>query len=184
MKIVVKACEELAREEAAASGSERAAKGKYVVRLTEEERAGLEELTRRGRVAAATVKHAGILLKAAEGPGGPAWPDRQIREAYGVSWSTIARVRQKLVEDGLAAALSRKTAVRPPTLKVDGEMEARLIALACSAPPEGEARWTLRLLADKMVELEYVEYAETLSYETVRRVLKKTTSSRGRRKSG
>jgi hypothetical protein len=188
MKIVVKSREELAREEAAASGNERAASGneraasgKYVVWLTEEERAGLEELTRRGRVAAATVKHAWILLKADEGPGGPAWPDRQIREAYGVSWSTIARVRQKLVEDGLAAALSRKTAVRPPTLKVDGEMEARLIALACSAPPEGEARWTLRLLADKMVEL---EYADTLSYETVRRVLKKTTSSRGRKKSG
>ena len=180
MKSVVKSREELAREEAAASGNERAASGneraasgKSVVWLTEEERAGLEELTRRGRVAAATVKHAKhawILLKADEGPGGPAWPDRQIREAYGVSWSTIARVRQKLVEDGLAAALSRKTAVRPPTLKVDGEMEARLIALACSAPPEGEARWTLRLLADKMVEL---EYADTLSYETVRRVLKK-----------
>jgi transposase len=124
------------------------------------------------------------------GLGGPAWPDRQLREAYGVSWSTIARVRQKLVEDGLAAALSRKAAVRPPTRKGDGEREARLIALACSAPPEGEARWTLRLLADKMVELEYVEYveyaeyAETLSYETVRRVLRKTTSSRGRRQSG
>jgi transposase len=181
MKIVVKSREELARAERTVEASERAANGKYMVRLTEEERADLEELTRRGRVAAATVKHAWILLKADEGPSGPAWPDRQIREAYGVSWSTIARVRQKLVEEGLEAALVRKKAVRPPTLKVDGEMEARLIALACSAPPEGEVRWTLRLLADRMVELEYVE---ALSYETVRRVLKKTTSSRGRRKSG
>jgi hypothetical protein len=181
MKIMVKSREDLEREEAAAEASERRANGKYVVRLTEEERAGLEELARRGRVAAATVKHAWILLKADEGPRGPAWPDRQIRDAYGVSWSTIARVRHRLVEQGFEAALSRKQAVRPPTLKVDGEMEARLIALACSAPPDGEARWTLRLLADRMVELEYVE---ALSYETVRRVLKKTTSSRGRRKSG
>ncbi len=181
MKIVVKSREELERDAVAAGASERAANGKYVVRLTEEERAGLEELTRRGRVAAATVKHAWILLKADEGPSGPAWPDQQIRDAYGVSWSTIARVRQKLVEQGLEAALRRKKAVRPPTQKVDGEMEARLIALACSAPPEGEARWTLRLLASRMVEL---EYADSLSSETVRRVLKKTNSSRGRRKSG
>lgn len=181
MKIVVKAREDLERDERTAEASERVANAKYVVRLTEEERAGLEELTRRGRVAAATVKHAWILLKADEGPSGPAWPDRQIRDAYGVSWSTIARVRQQLVEEGFEAALVRKKAVRPPTLKVDGEMEARLITLACSAPPKGEARWTLRLLADKMVEL---EYADTLSYETVRRVLKKTNSSRGRRKSG
>jgi transposase len=181
MRIVVKSHEELEREERTAELGERAANAKYVVRLTEEERADLEEVTRRGRVAATTVKHAWILLKADEGPSGPAWPDRQIRDAYGVSWSTIARVRQKFVEEGLDVALVRKKAVRPPTRKVDGEMEARLIALTCSAAPEGEARWTLRLLASKMVELEYVD---ALSHETVRRVLKKTNSSRGRRKSG
>lgn len=181
MKILLKSHEELACEAEPAEASERVANAKYVVRLTEEERADLEDLTRRGRVAAATVKHAWILLKADAGPGGPAWPDKQLRDAYGVSWSTIARVRQTLVEQGLAAALTRKKAERPPTRKVDGEREARLIALACGAPPEGQARWTLRLLADKMVELEYVD---ELSYETVRRVLKKTSSSRGRRRSG
>jgi hypothetical protein len=142
VKIVVQSREELEREERRTELGERAANAKYVVRLTEEERAQLEELTRRGRVAAATVKHAWILLKADEGPGGPAWPDRQVRDASGVSWSTIARVRQKFVEEGLTAALVRKKAARPPTQKVDGEMEARLSALACSAPPKGEARWT------------------------------------------
>lgn len=181
MKIVVQSREVVERDERTAEVGERTANAKYVVRLTEEERAQLEDLTRRGRVAATTVKHAWVLLKADEGPSGPAWPDRPIREAYGVSWSTIARVRQKFVEEGVTAALERKKAVRPPTQKVDGEMEARLIALACSTPPEGEARWTLRLLASRMVEL---EYADSLSYETVRRVLKKTNSSRGRRKSG
>ena len=181
MRILVKSREELERDERTAEIGERAANAKDVVRLTEEERADLEELTRRGRVAATTVKHAWILLKADEGPSGPAWPDRQIRDAYGVSWSTIARVRQKFVEEGHKAALERKRAVRPPKQKVDGEMEARLIALVCSTPPEGAARWTLRLLASKMVEL---EYADTFSYETVRRVLKKTSSSRGRRRSG
>lgn len=180
MKIILKSREELAREEESTEASERAVNAKYVVRLTGEERASLEDLTRRGRVAAATVKHAWILLKADAGADGPAWPDHQIWEAYGVSWSTIARVRQTLVEQGLEAALSRKKAERPSTLKVDGEMEARLIALACSEPPEGQARWTLRLLAGKMVELKYVD---ELSYETVRRVLKKTNSSRGRRRS-
>lgn len=180
MKIVLKSREDLAREAEWTEASERASNAKYVVRLTEEERGGLEDLTRRGRVAAATVKHAWILLKADEGPGGPGWPDKRIREAYGVSWSTIARVRQTLVEQGLKAALSRKKAERPSTVKVDGEMEARLIALTCSEPPEGQVRWTLRLLAGRMVELEYVD---ELSYETVRRVLKKTNSSHGKRRS-
>lgn len=181
MKIRVLSREDLARDSEPSEASERAANAKYVVRLTEEERAGLEDLTRRGRVAVARVKHAWILLKADEGAGGPGWPDKQIREAYGVSWSMIARVREKLVDEGLEAALSRKKAEHSPTLKVDGEREARLIALACSAPPEGRVRWTLRLLADKMVELEYVD---ELSHETVRRVLKKTKSSRGRGRSG
>ena len=181
MKIALLSRAELERADRTAELGEQTTNAKYVVRLTAEERAELEEVTRRGRVAATTVKHAWILLQADEGPSGAAWPDRQIRDAYGVSWSTIARVRQKFVEGGVGAALVRKKAARPPTQKVDGEMEARLIALACSAPPEGEARWTLRLLADRMVQL---EYADALSYETVRRVLKKTNSSRGRRKSG
>src|SRR3954470_5283732 len=148
---------------------------KYHVTLTEEERARLEALTQQGRIAARTVRHAWILLRADAGPGGPAWSDRQIREAFGVGWSTIARVRRALVEEGLEAALYPKPP--PPRLpaKLDGANEARLVALVCSMPPAGQERWTLRRLADHFVTLE----GERVSYETVRRALKKTSSSRG-----
>jgi transposase len=148
---------------------------KYHVTLTEEERAQLEALTQRGRLAARTLTHAWILLKADASPGGPAWSDAQIRLAFGVGWSTIARVRRAVVEEGLDAALYPK---RPPPrlpTKLDGANEAHLIALACGAPPDGHERWTLRLLAERFVTLE----GETVSYETVRRALKKTRSSRG-----
>ena len=148
---------------------------KYHVTLTEEERTRLEALTKAGRVAARTVRHAWILLKADASPGAPAWPDAQIRDAFGVGWSTIARVRRTLVEDGLDAALYPK---RPPPrlpTKLDGANEAHLVALACTAPPSGQERWTLRLLAEHFVTLE----GETISHETVRRALKKTSSSRG-----
>jgi transposase len=148
---------------------------KYHVTLTEEERTRLEALTQAGRIAARTLKHAWILLKADAGPGGPAWSDGRIREAFGVGWSTIARVRRALVEEGLDAALYPK---RPPPrlpTKLDGANEAHLVALACSTPPEGQERWTLRLLAEHFVTLE----GETISYETVRRALKKTSSSPG-----
>src|SRR5687767_3026171 len=143
---------------------------KYHVTLTKEERARLEALTQRGRIAARTLKHAWILLQADTGPGGPAWSDAQIRAAFGVGWSTIARVRRALVEEGLEAALYPK---RPPPrwpTKQDGANEAHLIALACGAPPAGHERWTVRLLAEHFVTLE----GETVSYETVRRALKKT----------
>jgi transposase len=148
---------------------------KYHVTLTEEERTRLEALTQRGRIAARTLKHAWILLKADASPGGPAWSDAQIRAAFGVGWSTIARVRRALVEDGLDAALyPKRPPPRQPT-KLDGANEAHLIALACGAPPAGHERWTLRLLAERFVTLE----GETVSHETVRRALKKTRSSRG-----
>ena len=148
---------------------------KYHVTLTEEERTRLEALTQQGRIAARTLTHAWILLKADTGPAGPAWSDTQIRAAFGVGWSTIARVRRALVEEGLDAALyPRRPAPRLPA-KIDGANEAHLIALACSAPPEGRDRWTLRLLADRFVTLE----GESISYETVRRTLKKTCSSPG-----
>jgi transposase len=148
---------------------------KYHVTLTEEERTRLEALTKAGRVAARTVTHAWILLKADASPGAPAWSDAQIRDAFGVGWATIARVRRVLVEDGLDAALYPK---RPPPrlpTKLDGANEAHLVALACTTPPTGQERWTLRLLPEHFVTLE----GETISHETVRRALKKTCSSRG-----
>ncbi len=111
-----------------------------------------------------------ILLKADEG-----WPDIQIVDAVDISQPTVSRVRKQFVEEGLEAALNRRTTRRVYRPKLDGEQEARLTALACSKPPEGQARWTLRLLADKAVEL---EITDTLSYQTVRRTLKKPHSSR------
>jgi transposase len=149
---------------------------KYKVTLTAEERRQLHDLIRAGKAAAKKLTHARILLKADAAEGGPAWPDDRIAEAVDVSADTIGRVRQRFVEEGLEAALVRKKQDRPSReRKLDGRAEARLIALACSAPPTGRKAWTLRLLADRLVELEIVE---TVSHETVRRVLKKTNSSR------
>src|SRR3954469_24830088 len=148
---------------------------KYHVTLTEEERTRLEALTQAGRGAARTVTPAWISLKADARSGAPAWSDAQIRDAFGVGWSTIARVRRAVVADGLDSALYPK---RPPPrlpTKLDGANEAHLIALACSTPPAGQERWTLRLLAEHFVTLE----GERVSYETVRRALKKTNLSRG-----
>src|SRR5690349_14125085 len=117
------------------------------------------------------IKHAQILLKADEADGGPAWPDERIAEAFEAGTTTVERVRRRFVEEGLASALSPyRGGKRIYERKLDGAQEAHLIALACSAPPEGRARWTLRLLAQRMVELAYVD---TLSYETVRQTLKK-----------
>ena len=143
----------------------------YHVRLFGEERGYLEELVRVGKAAARTLMHARILLKADEGPGGPAWNDDQIVDALEVSRSTVERVRTRCVEEGPEAALRPRPSSTPPLRKLDGAQEARLIAVACSPPPEGRKRWTLRLLADKVVELDIVD---AVSYETVRRTLKKT----------
>ena len=150
---------------------------KYRVTLTEEERRQLVDLTAAGKSAAQKLAHARILLKADAAPGGPAWPDERIAEALEVGLSTIARVRQRFVEHGLEAALGRKPQDRPSRPRtLDGAAEARLIALACSPAPAGRAVWTLRLLADRLVELGVVD---AVSHETVRQVLKKTNSSRG-----
>ena len=144
---------------------------KYVVELSLEEREALDALVNKGKVAAYQRKHAQILLKADQGKQGPGWPDHRISDAFGVGTRTVERVRQRLVEQGLSAAIERAKQVNRKAHKLDGEQEAYLIALTCQEqPPEGRARWTLRLLAEKMVELEYVD---TVSYETVRRVLKK-----------
>jgi len=146
---------------------------KYVVRLASEERAQLQRLVSVGKAAARKILHARILLQADQGPEGPAWQDEQIAEGLSAHPRTIANVRQRLVDRGLEAALDRKKQERPSRERtLDGKAEARLIALRCGEPPEGRTRWTLQLLADKLVELNVVE---TVSYETVRRVLKKTS---------
>jgi transposase len=150
---------------------------KYKVTLTAAERQQLSDLIAAGKAAAQKLAHARILLKADAAPGGPAWTDVQIAEALEVGTATVERVRQRFVEQGLEAALVRKRPDRPSRArKLDGRAEARLIALACSAPPEGRKEWTLQLLADRLVELAVVD---SVCDETVRRVLKKTSSSRG-----
>jgi transposase len=149
---------------------------KYPVVLTGEQRQHLKSLLAAGAAPARKLMHARILLKADQGPGGPAWIDAAIAEATEVSQPTISRVRKQFVEAGLEAALNRRAPRREYPRKLDGEQEARLVALACGAPPTGRARWSLRLLADKLVELEVVE---AVSYQTVGRLLKKTSSSPG-----
>ncbi len=149
---------------------------KYHVTLTDDERRMLWGLLSAGKAPVRTLTHARILLKADESGESPAWSDEAIREALDIGLSTVARVRERFVEEGLEAALERHKPRREYSHLVDGECEAHLVALACSAPPAGHRRWTLRLLADKLVELEYID---SISYETVRQVLKKTNLSLG-----
>jgi hypothetical protein len=149
---------------------------RYIVVLSEEERARLHTLIGRGVAPASALTHARILLKANQGEAGPGWTDQAIAVALEVHPATVARIRQHYVTAGLDAALHRKAPARQYRHTLDGEQEARLVALACSAPPEGHKRWTLRLLAERMVELAVVE---TVSYETVRQALQQTGSSRG-----
>jgi transposase len=151
------------------------------VTLTDTERASLLELIATGRAPARKLAHARILLKAEESPPGPGWGDCAIAEAFEVSLPTIGRVRKRFVMEGLDAALNHRAPKAHRPRRLDGDQEAHLIALACSAPPEGRARWTLQLLADKMVELRYVD---CVSDQTVRRTLKKTIFSRGARSNG
>lgn len=143
---------------------------KYRVTLTEGEREELGQLINKGKAAARKLLHARILLKADEQAGHETWIDEAIRAALEVSVSTIERVRERFVEEGLQAALERKTAEREYKRKLDGEQEAHLVALVCSQPPEDQGRWTLKLLAQKMVELEYVDH---IAPETIRQTLKK-----------
>jgi hypothetical protein len=157
---------------AAAAGSVK----RYVVRLSAEERRELEAMIRKGKSPAARLLKARILLKADVSEAGEGWSDSRIVEALETSLSMVYRVRRQLVEEGLEAVLSRKAPARPSVPRIfDGEKEARLIALACSQPPEGHARWSLRLLESKVVELGIVEAA---SDSTIQRVLKKTLFNR------
>jgi transposase len=149
---------------------------RYRVILTPTERDQLKHLLAAGTASARKLTHARILLKADQGPDGPGWVDQAIADAVEVSQPTVFRVRKQYVEQGLEAALHRRPPSRAYVRKLDGAQEARLIALACAKPPSGQARWSLRLLADKLIELEIVE--EGVSYQTVRRILKKTRFSR------
>ena len=148
---------------------------KYKVELTQSERFALIETSGRGKPLARTVKRALALLKADEG-----LLDREVAEAVSLSAATVARVRRRFVEEGLEAAIND----RPRSgreRKLSGRQEAHLVAIACSSPPEGHVNWTLHLLADKVVAM---EFAGSISLETVRQILKKTNSSRGRKRNG
>jgi len=151
-------------------------KKKYIVTLTEEERRMLQERLARGKAAARKLTHARVLLKADAPPDGPGWNDERIAEGLEVGRATVERVRKEFVEEGLEAALERRKPRRLYQRKLDGDGEAHLVALACQKPPDGRGRWTLPLLADRMVQLEYIDQ---ISYQTVRRTLKKTRSSLG-----
>lgn len=151
-------------------------KKRYIVTLTQVQRQQLQDLISAGTGSARALAHARILLKADQGDEGPSWKDEDIAAALEVSRPTIGRVRQRFAREGLEAALHRRPPRRQYQRKLDGRQEAHLVAVACGTPPEGQGRWTLRLLAHRMVELEHVD---SLSYETVRRVLKKTGSSPG-----
>jgi transposase-like protein len=143
----------------------------YVLKLTVEERAELQHMVRKGRVAGWKVQRAQALLQCDQGPDGPAWTDEQIAAAYGVTTRSLESWRKQAVARGPLSLLERKPRLTPAvTPKLDGEKQARLTALACSKPPDGHVRWSLRLLAERWVELEVVE---SVSYETVRRAMKK-----------
>lgn len=152
---------------------------KYLVRLSAEERGRLSELVARGRVSATVRQRALILLKA--DADGPAWTDEQIAEVAQVSLSTVHRVRQRCVEEGLEAAIQRKPSPQRQYRKLDGVQEARLVALACSDPPAGRVSWTMQLLADKLVELDVID---SIGREAVRVTLKKTQFSLGGKRTG
>lgn len=150
------------------------AKIKYIVDLSEQEREQLLDVTRRGISSARKIKRAHMLVKASEGQS-----DEEIAGAVGSSAATVLRTRKRFVEEGLDALNERPRSGQPP--KLDGNQQAHIIAIACSDPPEGHTHWTLRLLASKVIQL---GFAESISPETVRKILKKTNSSPGAKSSG
>jgi len=149
---------------------------RYIVSLTGDERQSLEKLIRTGIAAAAKINHAHILLKADVNHPDGGWKDQAISDVFKISTRTIERVRQRFVEESLENALVPRQRHSLKLRRLDGEAEAHLVATACSSPPEGYSRWTLRLLADQIVVLGYVE---SISHESVRQVLKKTKLSLG-----
>jgi len=152
---------------------------KYVLKLDAHERMEFERVVSKGKAAARKIQRARALLMCDQGPEGPGWTDERIAEAYGCTTRCLEKWRKQAVELGPFSLMERKVGLQPfISPKLDGEKEARLVALACSQPPAGRARWTLRLLADRLVELEVVD---AISHETVRRALKKIALSRGAR---
>ena len=151
-------------------------KQKYFVKLTETERSQLKEMISSGEASARQIRRAYILLKSDCSDEGPNWNYRAICEAYDVSSLTVYNVRKNYVEGGLKRAILRKKPDRVYERRLDGKGEARLVALACSAPPDGYESWSLRLLQDRLIRLEVVE---SISHETIRQTLKKTSSSLG-----
>lgn len=149
---------------------------KYVLQLTADERTWLEGIVRTGKSAAWKIRHAHAFLKMDRGEHGPGWEDARIAEAFGMSTRSLENWRKQAVEEGPRAVLDRYYPTRPQCRKLDGEAEAQLVKLACSQAPPERTGWTLNLLANKLVELRIVG---SVSRETVRRTLKKTTSSRG-----
>lgn len=158
-------------------GAKESPMNKHRVELTQEQRQQLEHLTHSGTAPARHILHAHVLLKADSSSQGPDWSNEQIQQSFGVSPSTIWRIRQRFLTHGLQDAVNRRPQPeRPEKRKLTGAQEAHLIALCCGPKPNGQARWSLRLLADKLVQLAEVD---EVSYETVRRTLKKTNSSPG-----
>jgi len=146
---------------------------KHTIELTFEQRQQLKQLVKAGKAPARQILHAQILLKTDSSEQSPAWTDQQIQNAFGVGRTTIWRVRERFLRTGLRDALARREQPdRPEKCKLDGEKEAHLIALICAGPPEDQERWSLRLLAEKLVQLGEVEM---ISHETVRQALKKTS---------
>jgi len=148
---------------------------KYIVELTSEERKQLQQLVKKGKVPGYKIRHAQMLLKADQGNKGPSWPDVQVAEVFAAHVTTVERLRKRFVEQGLEAGLERNKR-NNYARKLDGDAEAHLIAIACSTPPAGRSEWSLRLLADRLVELSVVD---SISYMTVSRTLKKTNLNRG-----
>ncbi len=149
---------------------------RYKVTLSKKEREELNNLMKKDRVAARKRIHAQILMRTDESKGQTGWTDVNVAEAYGIDIRTVARVRQRFVEHGLEVALQPRASQENRAHKFDGEKEAQLITLACSEPPEGYARWTLQLLANEMITLEYMD---SISHQSVRNVLKKTNLNLG-----
>jgi hypothetical protein len=154
---------------------------KYRVTLTGEEREVLQKLVKNGRTAGYRIRHAQILLALDEIPANESWTDRTIAAAYRSNIRSIGNLRKRFVEEGFEAALERKKRLVPPVIKVDGEAEAKIIALTCSEPPAGRSRWTLQLLADTVVAMGILD---SISDNGIRNLLKKTTLSHGDRKNG